>query len=194
MNFSFSQRRKARKYNYPGHNKLVKVFHCVLRLCGVRLIFFTAAGPVLSFRLVTKTLSVTHQYFSCCWTALTQGLGCFSLWTQARRLRWAKAWHGAQLAQLAQRGMLHCITACSAIKLRWERIQKGLRDWPDISLVVVSDCFSITCGLVYSVVGVVFLIHLLNSLYANSWIFSLCPSILSPIPLGEGVSKQLCVA
>ena len=48
----------------------------VLGLAGMELIFFIEACMVLRFRFVTRTVLITHQCFSYCWTVLEphQGL------------------------------------------------------------------------------------------------------------------------
>lgn len=51
----------------------------VLGLAGMELTFFRVVGMVLCFRLVTETMLITHQFFSCCWAVFAQPKGSLFL-------------------------------------------------------------------------------------------------------------------
>lgn len=50
-------------------------FPIILGLAWLELIFFLAAGMVLCFGFVTKTMLITQQCFSCCWPVFAQHQG-----------------------------------------------------------------------------------------------------------------------
>jgi len=70
---------------------------CLLGLAGIDLIFFTAAGMMLRFRFVTKTVLLMHWCFSCSWTASRPYLFLILL-SQWIAWEWARGWEGS-LAQ-----------------------------------------------------------------------------------------------
>jgi len=49
--------------------------YCILGLPGMDLTVFTAAGLVLCFGFVTKTVLITHQCFGCFWMMLAKPQG-----------------------------------------------------------------------------------------------------------------------
>jgi len=50
------------------------------------------------FRLVTKTVLITHRCFSFCWTVLAQRQGLLLLCPQQVGWGWARGWEGTQPA------------------------------------------------------------------------------------------------
>lgn len=81
----------------------------------------------------------------------------------------------------------------STIKLGWEFIQKLLRGWLDVSLLVLSDWFSITWALFSVVDGVVGFSLIYYTVFISTHEFSLCPSGSMAHPTGREKWASSCV-
>lgn len=107
------------------------------------------------------------------------------------RLCFRQCWYHSPVVALLAKVVTVLQDGCLVIKLGWKFIQKLLRDWLGISLLVVSDCFSIPCALCFVVDGAVGFFLIYYTVFTLTLEFSLSFLILWLLP-GRGKWASSC--